>query len=123
MSKPKYKVEDWVVVKPNIGLYGGMMGRIIKVTPPHFSSNTVTVYTVQFDNRKIDDFVGLDLKTPTSEQSQEYSMRRLEEGFAIADQLFNKDVKEASKKSPVVKDVDWTDFKTAADKEWESFVK
>ena len=123
MSKPKYGKGDWVVVKPNIDLYGDKMGRIIKVTPPGIRSNTVTWYTVKFDDGCIDDFTGWDLKTPTPEQTRKYSKGRLEEGFAIADQLFNKGTKEASKKSPVEKDIDWSDFKTKADKEWESFIK
>lgn len=32
-------------------------------------------------------------------------------------------VKEVPEKTPIVKNIDWSDFKTAADKEWESFVK
>ena len=130
MSKPKYKKDDWMVVKANDDLYGGMMGQIVKVSPPYtHHSNPVTVYTIKFDDGRIDDFSGYELKTPTPEQSRKYSMEHLEKGFAIAEQIFNKDAilcndaKETPKASPVVKDVDWSDFKIEADKEWESFVK
>ncbi len=134
MSKPKYKKGDWVIVKPSIEFYGGEMGQIIRVTPPHFGSSPVTVYTVKFNDGGIDDFTGLELKTPTSEQSQRYSMDRLKEGFAIADQLFHKGAKEAEhsfinsakkafEKTSVEKDIEWSDFKSEADKEWEAFIK
>ena len=122
------------MVKPGVYPYEGKMGQIVNVTPPHFRSNTVTVYTIQFKDGGIDDFVGHDLKTPTPEQSRKFSMGCLEEGFAIAEQLFRKGakeaehsflnkVKEAFENTSVEKDVDWSDFKTEADKEWESFVK
>jgi len=125
MSKPKYEKGDWVVIKPNVDLYGGKMGRIIRTIAPGIRSNTVTLYTVKFDDGCADDFTGRDLKTPTAEQSRKYSRGRLEEGFAIADQLFLKGAKEAPKNqnSPVAKNIDWSDFKSEADKEWESFVK